>query len=423
MRPLQDNMTPAIPFLVLFAVLVFVPSIRRAKDAADPLAGVDPPPPSIGTMTRDPRRVLVNRIVGAVVLLGIGAVVLTEADQVWLFLITQAVVLATIFLSITVITGMAGQISLCQGAFAAIGAFSVFQLVERYDMAVLPAAFVGGAIAAVAGAVLSLPIRRLGGVWTAIATLAFAYFFDSVVVKLPFVGGGETSLLQGTVVARPVIGPFDLANDKSFLVFAVVVLAIISVLVVQLRSGTFGRTAVALRGSEIGAQSIGISPGRVRLVAFALSAFIAAFGGALLAMQQENVNYGTNFSPFSALFWLVIVVTLGCRTVTGAVQAAGAFALFEAIVLKGAIVGWILRSPDRIPGVFPISPKWTFILFGLGAIQFARHPEGIVEYNLHRKAVKAEQRRSARAAGASEAEPDPGSAEMPTEDRAGEPVP
>ena len=110
-----------------------------------------------------------------------------------MFLVTQAVILATIFLSITVITGMAGQISLCQGAFAAIGAFTVFQLVDRYDMAVLPAALIGAVIAAAVGALLSLPIRRLGGIWIAIATLAFAYFFDSVVVKLPFVGGGDVA--------------------------------------------------------------------------------------------------------------------------------------------------------------------------------------------------------------------------------------
>ena len=48
-------------------------------------------------------------------------------------------------------------------------------------------------------------------------------------------------------------------------------------------------------------------------------------------------------------------------------------------MLKGAVFGWILRSEDRIPGFFPISPKWRFILFGLGTIQFARHPEGLVE--------------------------------------------
>jgi branched-subunit amino acid ABC-type transport system permease component len=417
LRPLQDKLTPAIPFLVLFGVLVLLPGIRRAREAGDPLAGVDPPPPALGTGVSDPKRTLVNRVVAGLLLLGVGAVVLTEGDQVWIFLVTQAVVLATIFLSITLITGMAGQISLCQGAFAATGAFAVFQLSQQHGMAVLPAALIGGLIAAALGAVLSLPIRRLGGVWTAIATLAFAYFFDSVVVNLPFVGGGETSLLQGTIVPRPVIGPFDLASDKSFLVFAVVVLVITAVAVVNLRSGTFGQTLLALRGSEVGAQSIGISPARLRMLAFALSAFIAAFGGALLAMQQENVSYGASFSPFVALFWVVMVVTLGARTVSGAVQAAAAFVLFEPVVLRGQLLAWILRSSDRVPGVFPISPKWVFVLFGLGAIQYARHPEGFVEHSLHRRALKAQARMAAVAVGAI-----PADVEEPAAVRAEEPV-
>ena len=86
-----------------------------------------------------------------------GCVVFTRPTTSWLFLVTQAVILATIYLSITVITGFAGQISLCQGTFAAIGAFAVFQLVDRYDMSVLRGGLVGGAIAAAVGAVLSLP--------------------------------------------------------------------------------------------------------------------------------------------------------------------------------------------------------------------------------------------------------------------------
>jgi branched-chain amino acid transport system permease protein len=49
------------------------------------------------------------------------------------------------------------------------------------------------------------------------------------------------------------------------------------------------------------------------------------------------------------------------------------------LILRGELFGWILRSPDRIPGIFPISPKWRLVLFGLLTIQFARHPEGLVE--------------------------------------------
>ena len=210
---------------------------------------------------------------------------------------------------------------------------------------------------------------RLGGVWVAIATLAFAYFFDAVMIRLPWVGGGDTSILQGTRVPRPTIGPWDLADDKKFLVLALVVFVLAALAVIRIREGTVGRTLRAVRGSEVAAASIGISPVRARLMAFAISAFIAALGGALLSMHQENVNYTSNFAPFVALFWLVIVVSLGSRTVEGAAQAAVAFALFDAIVLKGALFEWILRSPDRVPSVFPLSPQ-----LAVHPVRPGRHP-------------------------------------------------
>jgi ABC-type branched-subunit amino acid transport system permease subunit len=395
---LQDNLTPAIPFIVLFAVLVFVPGIRRAREATDPLAGVDPPTVSKALAKRDPRRLLIRRLAWAAFLVVVGIVVLTRADQAWMFLVTQAVIISTIFLSITVITGMAGQVSLCQGAFGACGAFAVYRLVDAYDMPVLLAALLGGVIAAILAGLLSLPIRRLGGVWTAIATLAFAFFFDSVVIKLSWVIGGTKSLFQGTGVSRPVLGPIDFSSDKSFFILAVAVLIVVSVLVSQLGSGTFGKTLLALRGSEVAARSIGISPARARLTAFAISGFIAGIGGALLAMQQGNVNYGNNFSPFGSMFWVVIVVVLGARTVEGALNAGASFSLFDAVILKGAVFGWILRSADRIPGIFPISGQWVFILFGFAAVQFARHPEGLLEHGAQQRAARAERRRAARAA-------------------------
>jgi ABC-type branched-subunit amino acid transport system permease subunit len=309
----------------------------------------------------------------------VSLVVFFRADDSWIFLVTQAVILATIFLSITVITGFAGQISLCQGAFAAIGGFTVFQFVDRYGTSVLVAAFIGAAVAAAFGALLSLPVLRLGGIWFAIATLAFAYFFDAVMVKLSWIGGGDTALLEGTRVPRPTIGPWDFANDLSFLALAVVVFVLVALAVIQIREGTVGRTLRALRGSEVAAASIGISAARARIVAFGVSAFIAGLGGAMLAMHQQNVNYPSNFAPFAAMFWLVLVVALGSRTVEGAAIAGASFALFAPLVLRGDLFAWILRNPDRVPGIFPISPEWRFVLFGLLAIQFAHHPEGLVE--------------------------------------------
>ncbi|CAB4748325.1 MAG: ABC transporter permease [Actinobacteria bacterium] len=380
LRPFQENLTPAVPFVVLFGVLVLWPAIRRSREVSDPLSGVDPPISSLALATRSARSHLIGRVFTVGVLGTVATIVYFRADASWMFLVTQAVIMATIYLSVTMITGLAGQISLCQGTFAAIGGFGVYQLATLHGMSVLVAAPIAAVIAAAVGAVLSLPVLRLGGIWTAVATLAFAFFFDAVAIKFSWVGGGNTSLMQGTRVPRPVLGPWDFADDRAFLVLAVVVFIIVSIVVVQIRGGTIGRTLRAIRGSEVAAQSIGISPARARVVAFAVSAAIAALGGALLSIHQKNVNYGSNFSPVSSLFWLVLVVSLGARTIEGAALAGAAFSIFDPLILRGTIFGWILRSPKRVPGFFPISPKWRLILFGLGTLQFARHPEGAVEF-------------------------------------------
>lgn len=404
LSPLQDNLTPAIPFIVLFGVIVLAPSIGRTREASDPLAGVDPPPPALGGRSRTGRSAWVTWGASALVVVLVGSVVFFRADDQWLFLVTQAAIMTTIFLSITVITGMAGQISLAQGAFAATGAFTVFQLVDRYDLSVIAGALLGGVMAAAVAVLVSLPLRRVSGIWVAIGTLAFGFFFDSVIIKMSWVSG-EASLLQGTDVPRPVIGPWDFADDRAFLVLSLLVLAVVAVVVVQIREGTTGQALRALRGSPVAAQSIGISPGRSTLIAFALSGFIAGLGGALLAMHQENVNYATNFTPFAALFWLVLVVTLGARTFEGAAAAAAAFAVFDTLVLKGTVFGWLLRSSDRIPGIFPLDPTWRFVLFGLATIEFARHPEGMIESRRRRSAEKAARKAAAAADAAAESMP------------------
>lgn len=397
LEPIQTNLTPSMPFVVLFAILVFWPAIRKTRDAADPLSGVDPPPPALTAVVRSPELTRSTRIMGLVA--GVVFVVLAffVVDDRWVFHITTAVVMSIIFCSIVVFTGLAGQISLCQATFAAIGAFTVFQMVDRWDTGVLLAAVVGGLIAAAAGALLSLPVLRLGGVWLAIATLAFAFFFDAVMIKFSWVGGGDTSLLQGTSVPRPEMFGIDFTAPRSWLILCLILLTLVGLLVVNVREGTVGRSLRALRGSEVASQSVGINPSKGRIIAFALSAFIAGIGGALLAAHRNDVGYATNFTPFVGLFWLVIVVTIGPRTVEGAIQAGVGFVLFEEFVLR-TFVPWITD-------VLPLVPEWhppaslRFVLFGLSAVQYSKHPEGLLEYGKRRSLAKRQAKIDARKAG------------------------
>ncbi len=397
---IKENLTPSVPFVALFAVLVFWPAIRRARDAADPLSGVDPPPPALASAERSPELTRRSRLIGVVF---VGLLLLwlfTSANTFYMFIFTKGVVMGVILLSVTVFTGMAGQISLCQASFAAMGGFTVYQLADRYDMSGIGAMLVGALIAAVVGALLSLPVLRLGGIWLALATLAFGFFFDSVMVKFDWVGA--QSSLQGARVPRPTLGPIDFthsteAGDRWFLLFCIVVLTICSLLVLAVREGTVGRTLRALRGSELAAQSIGISPAKARITAFALSAAIAGVGGALSAMHQENVNYAGNFVPFQGLFWLVLAVTMSVRTVEGAIQAGAAFALFPELILK-KFIPWLTDIIPLVPEVHP-NPGLQFVLFGLAAINFAKHPEGLLEHGKRNSLAKQQARLDRRRAG------------------------
>jgi ABC-type branched-subunit amino acid transport system permease subunit len=278
----------------------------------------------------------------------------------WLSLATQAAIYSIIFLSITVFTGMAGEISLAQGAFAAIGAFACGQLAMHWGLSVFVGAAAGIVIAAAVGALLAIPALRLGGIYLALATLAFALFFENVIVNFSWAGGGILPI----TVPRPTLGPIDFTSDRSFFVLCLVFLAVACVFVVRMRKGSVGLSLRALAGSEVGGSSVGISPARARVTAFAVCAGIAAAGGALLSMREGAANYQADFTVEFALFWLVLVVTLGPRTVEGAIVAAVALIFF----------------PEVLSGL-GLSASWQYILFGLGAIAYARHPEGTFEYS------------------------------------------
>ena len=385
---IANNLRPALPFIVLFLVLIFSPTLRNRRELTDPLAGVDPPPPPIAASGRS--RALTNgtRGLGIVAGLGIGYYIFFHAASNWRDVAITAAILAIIFLSITVITGMAGEICLCIATFAAIGACTTAQLATRFGVSVLIALLIGAALAALVGALLALPALRLGGIFLSLSTLAFALFFENVMVKFDWVGGGSLP----EMAPRPTIGSinFDTTSNKSFLVLCLVVLLVVSLVVIAIREGTTGRVLAALGGSEPAAASIGISATRARITVFAVSAAIAAIGGGLLAMYEGAVNYNPDFVYFQSLFWVVLVVSLGSKTVEGAIQAAIGFAAFQLVVLN-QVLPWIVNhvQPWYHMGLPP--QTLAIILLSLGAFTYAKHPEGVLEFQ-KRKSLDVAQR-------------------------------
>jgi ABC-type branched-subunit amino acid transport system permease subunit len=361
--------------------------LRDRRDLADPLSGVAPPPPQPIARERSRELTIGMRGWWTVVLGLLGYYIFFHANASWVNATEKAAIYAIIFCSIVVITGMAGEISLCQATFAGIGGFVTFQLSTSQGMSVLVAIVIGAAVSAAVGALLAVPVLRLGGIYLSLATLAFALFFENVMVKLSWVSGSPSP----PQVPRPQLGNIDFANEKSFLVLCLVVLLLVGGALTLIRNGTTGRVLAALRGSEIASAAIGINAARARIVAFALSAAIAGLGGGLLASYNTQVNYQSNFQTQLGLLWIVIVVTLGSRTFEGALQAAAGFIFFPLVILNEA-GPWIVNhvQPWYHTDALPIG--FQAMLFGLGALTYAKHPEGLLEFNTRKSLVKTQAR-------------------------------
>jgi ABC-type branched-subunit amino acid transport system permease subunit len=358
---LSSGLRPGFPFVVLLGLLLFLPGLRRRWGKTDdPLAGCDPPPAALMSTVSGP---LFRQASRGTILLFVGgfiASVLTWVSGSWVFTITQALVFGIVFLSLVLLTGMSGQISLCQATFAGVGAFTAGQLAAHFNLSILVGLLVAGIVSAAIGVVVALPALRLGGLALALATLAFGLLADNIGFQYSWSGNGQS----GITVPRPQLGPINFTSDRSYFVLVCIVLALCVAIVTAIARGTTGRQLAALRGSELAAASIGINPARLKVVVFALSAGIAGVGGALYASLDQSVS-ASDFNTLISLVLVVVVATIGVYTVEGAIEAGFAYVLLNTVLTTDL--------PSQYSSLLEL-------LFGAGAIVYVLHPEGVVEY-------------------------------------------
>ncbi len=358
---LQQNVAPALPFVVLVAVLLFNPRLRNLEQSSDPMASVDPPPPPPSIQIRDRRLDLPVKWGWRLLLVGFVVSSLTWIPDNWVYPFALGMVLSIIFLSVTLMTGMAGQLSLCQATFAGVGGFTAGQMAVHFGLPILVGALLGGVLAAGVGVIVALPALRLSGLPLTLVTLAFAIFADTVLFQYNWSGAGDTGLTFPRPGSYFGIGS---PGDKHLLILLMIILALVMGIVALVQRGTTGRYLAAIRGSQTGAASLGISLTRAKLTVFALSAGIAGLGGALYGSTQ-TVAGADDFGYAVSLVWVVAVITTGVMTIEGAIQAGIGFAVFQQIL--------DLYVPPRFNGI-------EAILFAVGTLTYARHPEGILEF-------------------------------------------
>ena len=364
---LFTSILPSLPFLVLVGALLFHPGMRKLEQATDPLASVDPPLPPLAAAVRTPA---MGRVISVLwyVVLGLFIVsMLTWMPRDWESVLNQGLAFSTLFLSITLITGMGGQLSLAQAGLAGVGAFTAAQLANHLGLPMMVGMLVGAAFAAAVAVLLAVLSLRLRGLGLALMTLGAALVFDNIIQSSQTLGGGSGGL--GPMNNVDWGSPFGLLNPNGHALFLATfsVLVVVTVAILMIRRGTVGRLLGAMRGSETAAAGIGINLTWQRILIFALSGAVAGIGGTLLVIQQGVAN-PQQFNYVFSLAFVVIVVTTGVTTVEGAIQGAFGYVIIQ------KLLGY---APPQFANL-------TFVLFAFGALTYAQHPEGILEFQKRR---------------------------------------
>jgi ABC-type branched-subunit amino acid transport system ATPase component/branched-subunit amino acid ABC-type transport system permease component len=359
--------TRSVPFVVIVVVLVL-------RGRALPLRGEAlEQPPEVGTGRVRPL-VVVPLLVGAAVL--IGAVLSTTLVEA----LTTTLAMGVVLLSLVVVTGYTGQLSLAQFSLAGMGAWIAARSIVNYDVG-YELAFLFAVLGAIPiGVAVGLPALRARGVNLAVATLGLAAVLESLVLTNPDRTGGP----RGTNIGAPTLFGIDFdtfAHPERYALLTLGVFTLCALAVANLRRGRAGRRLIAVRTNERAAAALGISVLRAKLYAFGMAAALAAVGGVLIAFRRPNVTFFPAFSVFESIFAIVYAVIGGIGFVVGAFLGAALapnnFAVHVAgstfdnartvqIVLGIVLFGVLLIIPNGLASITPVlqrraraAARWT----------------------------------------------------------------
>ena len=300
--PDQQGLGPSLPFLVIIVFLVFKGRSLPLRDYF--LKQM----PMLGN----------GRLSWDWMLLGFGFVVflmLTKQAK-WVDALTVTMGVGIVLLSIVVLTGYAGQLSLGQYAIAGFGAYVAGRLVSVFHLPFLVGLVAGVAAAVPLGIVFGLPAVRTRGINLAIVTLGLGTTMELMLFRNRNYTGG----VQGTQVGNPDIFGFDIGSIKHparYGVFVVVMAMLAVVVVSNVRRGRSGRRLIAVRTNERAAASLGIDVMVAKLFAFAFAAAIAALGGILLAFRLSSISY-QSFDNFTSVTYVGLTLVGGVGHLLGA---------------------------------------------------------------------------------------------------------
>ena len=325
-----------VPTVFLLLILVFLPQVKLR--AGRLVASAAPRVPSL-------RESLVASIIFVLAM----AALSTMLSESWLLNLGIALVTGITALSLVLLSGFAGQISLMQMSFVGLGALVAGRTIGTGSVWGIAAAFV---VCAAVGALVALPALRLQELYLALATFAVALFSGwAFNQSWGFSQGGSIQIprlrLPGVVFA----------SEQSQLILLSFAFCAVGVVVLVIRRGPYGRRLAAMRDSPVAASMVGLNLVTTKLTVFALSAGIAGMSGALFGALRATAS-PADFDPIKSLFLYLTASFGGLTTVVGALFAG----LFLAVM------------PDLTKHL-PLENAQNYLI-GLGAISLASNPHG-----------------------------------------------
>lgn len=320
--------TPGLPSALPFAVIVIV---LVARGRALPVRGSFLERlPAVGSGRIRP--------VPALIAVAATVLVISYAPVVWVDAVTVTLACAVVLLSVVVLTGYTGQLSLAQFAIAGMGAYVAGRLVDTQGWTFLPAAAAGVVATIPVGVAFALPAVRTRGITLAVVTLGLG----SALELMLFNNGDLTGGYAGTNVGSPEIFGVDVgtaAHPERYALVCLAAFVLAALVVANLRRSRTGRRLLAVRTNERAAASLGVRVVATKLYAFALSSAIAALGGILIAFRSDSIVF-TSFASFQSIVFVGFAVIGGIGyvlgPVLGATLAPGALATaFSDQVLSG----------------------------------------------------------------------------------------
>jgi branched-chain amino acid transport system permease protein len=291
---------------------------------------------------------------------GVGIILCFALSGAYLGAFVTSLIGAIVCLSLVVLTGYVGQLSLAQMTFAGIAGFAVSRFAHNMHIPFPISPILAIAVAVIAGLLAGLPAIRIRGVSLAVVTIGLAVAVSEFVFKNPDYTGG----FNGATVPEPTIFGFHLGTggDHSFAVFALIVLTGACALVCNLRRSGTGLRMLAVRANERAAAAAGISVATTKLMAFGISAGLAGLSGVMLGYSQTTLSF-ESFDVLVSLAFFATAYLGGIATVSGAVVGG--------LLTANGLLFYFLDQEFQFG-------KYVLLISGLGLILTAvLNPEGI----------------------------------------------